>query len=85
MPREVILYTAPMCGDCEKLKDFMDAQGIAYELRDIRRDLSHARELDRQTGKQGVPYLVVDGKWIRGYEPRSPFTEDFARRILGMA
>ncbi len=84
MPRNVILYTAPMCSDCDKLKHFMDANGIAYELRDIKKDPAHAQELAEQTGKQGVPYLVVDGKWVRGYEPRVPFSEDFARQILGL-
>jgi glutaredoxin len=84
MPKHVVLYTAPMCGDCEKLKTFMDAHDVPYELRDIKKDPAHARELERQTGKQGVPYLVVDGNWVRGYEPRTPFTEDFARRILGL-
>jgi len=84
MPNRVILYTAPMCSDCEKLKQFMDAEGIAFESRDIKQDPAYAEELAQQTGKQGVPYLVVDGKWIRGYEPRMPFTDDFARRILGV-
>lgn len=74
-----------MCGDCIKLKDFMDVHSIPYELRDIKADPSHARELEAHTGKLGVPYLIVDGEWVRGYEPRVPFSDDFARRILKLA
>lgn len=83
MSREVVvLYTARLCGDCQLLKAFMDAHGIAYELRDIQEDPRHAEELEANTGKQGVPYLIVEGEWVRGYEPGEPFTEEFARRIL---
>ena len=39
----------------------------------------------KKTGKEGVPYLVIDGEWIRGYEPGKPFSEAFARETLGLA
>ena len=39
-------------------------------------------ELEQKTGKQGVPYLVIDGRWVRGYEPGKPFSEDFARSLF---
>jgi len=79
---EVILYTAKMCGDCQLLKEYMDREGIAYESRDIKENPAHAREVEEQTGKLGVPYLVIDGQWIRGYEPGKPFTNEFARGLF---
>lgn len=85
MSREVILYTAPLCGDCQHLKAFMDANGIDYKSRDIRERPEFAEELEQHTGKQGVPYLVIDGEWVRGYDPGKPFTEAFARETLGLA
>jgi glutaredoxin len=85
MGQEIILYSATMCGDCQNLKAFMDANGVEYELRDIREQPEHAEELEARTGKQGVPYLVIDGEWIRGYEPGQPFSEAFARKTLGLA
>jgi len=85
MTQGVILYSAPLCGDCQKLKTFMDEHGVAYEVRDIKADPTHAQELEGRTGKLGVPYLVVDGKWKRGYVPGEPFSEEFARDVLGMA
>ena len=83
MPKQVILYTAPRCGDCDRLKSYMDRRGIAYELRDIKANPQYASELDEQTGKQGVPYVVVDGTWKRGYEPGRPYSDEFAARLLG--
>ncbi len=85
MNREVILYSARMCGDCQHLKAFLDANGVDYELRDIREQPQYAEELEQSTGKQGVPYLLIDGQWVRGYEPGKPFSEAFARETLGLA
>ena len=82
MPRHIVLYSGKLCGDCQNLKAFMDAEGIPYEERDIRENPEHAEVLQEQTGKLGVPYLVIDGEWIRGYDPHQPFSEDFARSLF---
>lgn len=84
MKKEVIVYSAKLCGDCQHLKAFMDANGMAYENRDIREEPEHGRVLQERTGKLGVPYLVIDGEWVRGYEPGKPFSEAFARRLFGL-
>jgi len=60
----------------------MDREGIPYEHRDIRKHPEYAAELEEKTGKQGVPYLIIDGEWKRGYEPGRAFTETFARSII---
>lgn len=82
MARRIVFYTAKLCGDCQKLKAFMDARGIAYETRDIHEDPDSARELEEQTGKLGVPYLCIDGKWVRGYDVGRPFSEEFAESLF---
>ena len=84
MSENVAIYSAKMCGDCQNLKRFMNENGIAYEERDIKEDPDHAEELETRTGKRGVPYLVIDGEWRRGYEPGQPFSEAFARNLFGM-
>lgn len=84
MPSEIIVYSAKLCGDCQQLKAFMDREGFEYENRDIREDPAHGEELEARTGKLGVPYLVIDGEWKRGYLPGQPFSEDFARDLLGI-
>ena len=85
MPENIILYSAKLCGDCQRLKAFMDANGVKHEVRDIKENPEHGRELEAKSGKLGVPYLIIDGEWKRGYVPGQAFSEDFARDLLGIA
>lgn len=85
MPKDIVVYSAQLCGDCQHLKAFMTQHGIEYENRDIREEPEHARVLEEKTGKLGVPYLIIDGEWVRGYEPGKPFSEEFAKRLFGMS
>jgi glutaredoxin len=73
-----------MCSDCQKLKVFLESRGIEFTYRDIRENPEFGEELAHATGKLGVPYLKVDGEWLRGYEPGKPFTDDFAEDLLGL-
>ncbi|MBI2426048.1 MAG: glutaredoxin family protein [Candidatus Hydrogenedentes bacterium] len=82
---EIIMYSAKMCGDCQHLKSFMEEHGIVYENRDIREDPEFGIELQEKTGKLGVPYLVIDGEWFRGYEPGKPFSVSFAKTLFGIS
>lgn len=82
--KNIIVYSAKLCGDCQHLKAFMDAQGVEYENRDIKENPEFARQVEEETGKLGVPYLVIDGQWVRGYQVGQPFSEDFARQLLGL-
>lgn len=84
MPKEIIIYSAGFCGDCQHLKAYMDKEGIAYENRDIRENSAYAEELAEKTGKEGVPYVVIDGEWKRGYEPGEPFSDAFAGKLFGL-
>ena len=84
MGKHIIVYSGPRCGDCIALKDFMDRHGIGYEERDIKAEPEHARVLEAQTGKLGVPYLIIDGEWVRGYVPGQRFDEAWARGLLGI-
>jgi glutaredoxin len=60
----------------------MDTNGIDYELRDIRENPGYAKEVEENTGKLGVPYLVLDGEWVRAYQLDKPFSEEFARSLF---
>ena len=84
MPDTIVVYSAKLCLDCQQLKAFMDDHGIEYEERDIREDPAYAEELEQRTGKLGVPYLILDGEWVRGYQPGHAFSEAFARGLFGL-
>lgn len=85
MACDIIMYTAKICSDCQHLKAFMDANGIPYEARDIKDNPEYAQELQEKTGKLGVPYLVINGEWKRGYVPGQVFSETFGRELFGLA
>ena len=82
---KIIMYSAKLCGDCQQLKAFMEENGIAYENRDVREHPEYGAELEAKTGKLGVPYLLINDQWVRGYEPGQPFSQAFAKRILNIA
>ena len=84
MARHVVMYSGKLCGDCQSLKAFMNANGVEYEERDIRENPEYAKELEEKTGKLGVPYLLIDEEWKRGYQVGKPFSEEFARELLGL-
>lgn len=84
MNDEIVLYSAKMCSDCQHLKRFLDNHEVPYKLRDIHEDPEHKEVLQEKTGKLGVPYLVINGQWKRGYDPGKPFSETFARELIGI-
>lgn len=84
MPREITVYSAKLCGDCQLLKRFMDESGIEYKTRDIHEDPGSAEELEMHTGKLGVPYVRIDDEWKRGYDLEKPFSDEFARSLFGL-
>ncbi len=85
MSKNVVMYSGKLCGDCQLLKAFMEKHGIEYENRDIRETPEYGKELEAKTGKLGVPYLIIDGEWMRGYEPGKPFSDAFAKQLFGLA
>ena len=84
MNDEIIVYSAKLCGDCQNLKAFLDKHDVPYETRDIHEAPQHKEILQEKTGKLGVPYLVINGEWKRGYDPGKPFSEAFARDLIGL-
>ena len=68
----------------------MRDRSVAHEEVLIDRDESAAQKLEDETGKQAVPFILVDGKtWVRGYhkEERGRFSEakllDELRQAVG--
>lgn len=82
MSNQIVMYSAALCGDCQLLKKYMSEHGIEYENRDIREHPEYGEELKERTGKLGVPYLVINGEWVKGYQSGAPFSEDFARSLF---
>lgn len=65
---DVLVYSTDWCPDCARLRRFFDTLGVSYRELSIDDDAAAAERLERETGKRGVPYILLDGKaWVRGY------------------
>ena len=85
MAGEILLYTAPWCSDCHRARQFLDEQGVDYKPIDIDQNPAAAKLLAAETGKLGIPYLVIDGEWVRAYEPAGgAFPRERLSRALGL-
>jgi glutaredoxin len=72
------VYNSSWCPDCTRLESWMAARKVPHEQVLIDEQPSAAEKLEAETGKQGVPFILVDGKtWVRGYhtEERGRFSE----------
>ncbi len=65
----VRIYSTATCPICDKAKKLLTKWGIAYE--EIRLDLDRSvlPEFLRITqGARTVPQIIIDGRWIGGYD-----------------
>jgi glutaredoxin-like YruB-family protein len=69
-PREVVVYTTSWCGWCRKTLAFLTEEGVDFENRDIEADDAWREELLEKTGSTSIPVVEIDGKIIRGYDPK---------------
>lgn len=77
------VYSSNGCPDCVRLKRWLDTRGVPHEEIGIDRDPDAAERLERETGKQAVPFILVDDRtWVRGYhtEERTGLSEE---KLLG--
>ncbi len=63
----VVVYSASWCSVCKRAKGWMDAQGIAYEEKDIDLSSENARGLRALNARGSVPTFDVDGDVMVGF------------------
>jgi len=72
------VYSSNWCPDCARLEQWMTSRKVPHEKVLIDETPEAAEKLENETGKQAVPFILVDDKtWVRGYhrEERSRFSE----------
>jgi glutaredoxin len=82
---ELAVYSTGWCPDCARLDRWMREKGVAHTKVMIDAEPAAAEKLERETGKQAVPFVLVDGRtWVRGYhrEHRGRFDEAVLLREL---
>jgi len=61
----ITVYTTPLCGPCEALKQALKARGIAFRTIDLRMDEQAAERLEER-GIRSAPALEIDGRFYTG-------------------
>lgn len=64
----IVMYSAEWCGYCDKARDLMDENDIAYYEYDIDKSDDARREYESYGGRV-VPLMLIDGEVIKGYHP----------------
>jgi glutaredoxin len=75
---ELAVYSSRWCPDCARLDRWMQERRVPHRKVLIDEDPGAAEKLESETGKQAVPFILVDGRtWVRGYhkEERGRFSE----------
>ena len=65
MHGKVVLYTTPMCGPCEQVKNYLEALGVEFAVIDVMMD-EEAAELLESKGIRSAPALGVGEQIIAG-------------------
>lgn len=67
------VYVSTFCWDCRRLKGFLAEHEIPFTEVNISQDADAAEKLESETGKRGVPFVLVRGtNWVRGYHRELP-------------
>ncbi|MBO4779271.1 MAG: glutathione S-transferase N-terminal domain-containing protein [Selenomonadaceae bacterium] len=67
----VKIYSFVGCPWCDKVKKYLQARGIEYEVRDIEESEEFAKECLKISGDLTVPVTTIDGKnFVLGFDKR---------------
>ncbi len=64
----VIVFTAPTCGFCHAVKQYLRQRHIRFKEVDVSRDAAAARDIVRRTGQRGVPVIYIGHKFVVGFD-----------------
>ena len=81
---DIIVYSAPWCGDCRVAKRWLDHHKIPYREINIEEVPGAAEEVIRHTGKRAIPQFVVNGQWIQPYVPGQGFRYAEMAELFGV-
>ena len=79
MDKTVIIYSTPTCHFCQRAKDFLKENNVAYTEFDVAHDLERRQEMIQKSGQMGVPVIVVEGEMMVGFD------EEKLARALGVS
>ena len=67
----VKVYSFESCPWCTKVKNYLKARGVEYEVRDIELSEEAAAECQKISGDLTVPVTTIDGvNYVLGFDKR---------------
>jgi glutaredoxin 3 len=66
--KDVVVYTTDPCSFCTRVKQLLDARGIAYEEVDLARDAAGRAALVERTGMMSFPQVVIGDRVLGGFQ-----------------
>lgn len=70
-PPRVSIFVDAFCQECREAREFLEAQGLPFQVKDISQDRRALREYKKKAGHGGgMPIIDVDGHLIFRYRPQ---------------
>lgn len=67
MNKNVVIYSSDTCVYCHHAKEYLKQKGVAYEEKNVSKDMAARKELMTQ-GFMGVPVIKVGSEIIQGFD-----------------
>ncbi len=80
MATEVVVYSTPLCAPCERLKQYLRANGVEFVAKDLMMDEEAAEKIE-DLGIRSSPVLEVDGRYYTGAQ----LVPETLARVLGIS
>ncbi len=65
--KKVTVYSAEWCPWCHKAIDFLKANKVKFEVKDVD-DQKNALEVQQVSGQTGIPVILIDKTVIIGFD-----------------
>ena len=76
---KVTVYSTPTCPWCVKVKDFLKANKIKFEDKNVAEDEKARDEMVEKSGQMGVPVIVIEG-----HDPIVGFDQEAIKKALNI-
>jgi glutaredoxin 3 len=64
----VTVYTTDPCSFCARVKQLLDARGIAFDEINLAKDPDGRAELLQRTGMMSFPQVLIGGRLVGGFQ-----------------
>ncbi|MCC6792248.1 MAG: PDZ domain-containing protein [Thermomicrobiales bacterium] len=68
MVAPVTVYTTKTCPWCDRAKEYLRANNVTFDEKDVSSDRAAAMEMIRRSGQQGVPVITTEDEVILGFD-----------------